>query len=103
MGSLASDNTGIAPSSKRSGYPASLEQAGIEGKTELRSHMQRKLREENKEERNILLQKVSPSKMRQYLKIGAAEERLEFHVERPCAGVKESSPERTWKEDDKGW
>lgn len=50
MGSLASDNTGIAPSLKRSGYPASLEQAGIEGKAELRSHMQRKLREENKEE-----------------------------------------------------
>lgn len=63
--------------------------------------MQRKLGEEHREERNILLQKMSPSKMRQYLKTAAAEERLKFHVERLCAGVKEGSPERTWKGDDK--
>lgn len=41
--------------------------------------------------------------MRQYLRMGAAEERLQFHVERQRARVKEGPPESTWKGAHKGW
>lgn len=65
--------------------------------------MQRQLGKEKKGREKHTSAKEESFKMRQYLRMGAAEERLQFHVERPCAGVKEGPPERTWKGADKGW
>jgi len=65
--------------------------------------MQRKLGKEKKGREKFTSANEGSFKMRRYVKMGAARERLQLHVERPCAGVKEGPAERTWEEADKGW